>query len=51
MHSKLSYTKFTLATRKIRQMKALARFKIEIRCMELAYVDKLAIDKNGQSIF
>ena len=28
-------------------MKAFARFENEIRCMDLAYVDKLAKDKNG----
>ena len=28
-------------------MKALARFKNEISCMDLAYVDKLAKDNNG----
>ena len=47
LHSKPSYTKFTLATRKFKRMKAFARFKIEIWCMDLAYVDKLAKDKNG----
>ena len=46
-HSKPSYTKFTLATRKFRRMKAFARFKNEIRSMDLAYVDKLAKDYNG----
>ena len=44
--SKPSHTKFTLATRKFKRMKAFVRFKNEIRCMELAYVDKLARDKN-----
>ena len=47
LHSKPSYTKFTLATRKFKRMKAFARFKNEIWCMDLAYVDKLAKDKNG----
>ena len=28
-------------------MKAFARFKNEIRCMDLAYVGKLAKDNNG----
>ena len=42
--SKSSYTKFTLATRKFKRMKAFARFKNEIWCMDLAYVDKLAKD-------
>ena len=47
LHSKPSYTKFTLATRKLKRMKAFARFKIEFWCMDLAYVDKLAKDNNG----
>ena len=45
--SKPSYTKFTLATRKFKRMKAFARLKNEIYCMDLAYVDKLAKDNNG----
>ena len=45
--SKLSYTKFTLATRKFKRLKAFARFKNEIWSMDLAYVDKLAKDNNG----
>ena len=47
LHSKPSYTKFTLATSKFKRMKAFARFKNEIWCMDLAYVDKLAKDNNG----
>ena len=47
LHSKPSYTKFTLATRKFKRMKAFAIFKNEIWCMVLAYVDKLAKDNNG----
>ena len=47
LHSKPSYTKFPLATRKFKRMKAFARFKIEIWCMDLACVDKLAKDNNG----
>ena len=47
LHSKPSYTKFTLATRKFKRMKAFARFKNEIWCMDLAYVDKQAKDNNG----
>ena len=47
LHSKLSYTEFTLATRKFKRMKAFARFKNESWCMQLTYVDKLAEDKNG----
>ena len=46
LRSKPSYTKFTLPTRKFKRMKAFARFKIKIWCMDLAYVDKLAEDNN-----
>ena len=47
LHSKPSYTKFSLATRKFKRMKAFARFKNEIWCTDLAYVDKLAKGNNG----
>ena len=47
LHSKPSYRKFTLATRKFKRKKAFTRFKNEIWCMDLAYVDKLAKDNNG----
>ena len=47
LHSQPSYAKFTLATRKFNRMKAFARFKNEIWCMDLAYVEKLGKDKNG----
>ena len=47
LHSKHSYTKITLATRKFKRMKAFARFKNEVWCMDLAYVDKLYKDNNG----
>ena len=47
LHSKPSCTIITLATRKFKRMKAFARFENEIWCMDLAYVDKLAKDKNG----
>ena len=47
LRSKRSYTKFTLATRKFKRMKAFARFKNEIWCMYLAYVVELAKDNNG----
>ena len=47
MYSKLFYTKFNPATRKFKRMKAFARFKKEIWCMDLAYVDKLAQDNNS----
>ena len=42
LYSKASYTKFTLATRKFKRMRAFARFKNEIWCMDFAYVDKMA---------
>ena len=38
---------FTQATRKLKIMRALARFKVEILCMDLVHVDKIAKDKNG----
>ena len=47
LHSEPSYKKFTLATRKFKRKKALASFKMEIWCMDLAHVDKLATDNNG----
>ena len=47
LHSKPSNTKFSLATRKFRRMKAFARFKNKIWCLDLAYIDKLAKNKNG----
>ena len=47
MHSKPTYTKFTLATRKFKRMKAFARFENEIGCMDLAYFDKIATDNHG----
>ena len=47
LHSKSSYTRFNQATRKFRGMRAFARFKNEIWCMDLAFVDKLAKDNNG----
>ena len=47
LHSKTSYNKFTQLTRKFERMRALARFKTEICCMDLANVDKLPKDNNG----
>ena len=47
LHSKDSYTKFTLAARKLKRMRAFTRFRNEIWCMDLAYVDKLAKENNG----
>ena len=46
-NSKDSYTKFTLAARKFKRIKAFARFRSEIWCRDLAYVDKLAKENNG----
>ena len=46
-HSKDSYTKFTLTARKFKKMRAFARYRNEIWCMDLAYVDKLAKENNG----
>ena len=48
LHSKNSYTKLTLATRKFRRMRAFARYKNEIWCTDLAYGDKLANDNRGK---
>ena len=48
LHSKPSYTNFTLATRKFKRLKAFARFKKEIWCIDLAYVNKL--DKNNSGV-
>ena len=45
--SKASYTKFTLAARIFKRMRAFARFGDEIWCMDLAYLDKLAKKNNG----
>ena len=47
LHSKDSYTKFTLAARNFKRMKAFARFRNAICCLDLAYVDKLAKKNNG----
>ena len=47
LHSKASFTKFTLATRNFKEMRAFARFRKETWCMHLAYVDKLANENKG----
>ena len=47
LHSKDSYTKFILAARKFKRMRAFARFRNKIWCMDIAYVDKLAKEING----
>ena len=46
LHSKDSFTKFNLAARKLKKMRAFARFRNEIWCTDLAYVDKLAKGNN-----
>ena len=47
LHSKDFYTKFSLATRNFRKMRAFDRFRNEIWCMDLAYVHNLAKENNG----
>ena len=47
LHLKTSYTRFTQATRKFKRMRAFARFKNELWCMDLAFADKLAKGNNG----
>ena len=41
LHSEASYTKFTLAACNFKKMRAFARSRKEIWCMDFAYVDKL----------
>ena len=47
LHSKASYTKISLATRKFKRMRAFARFRNEIWWTDLAYVDNLAEENDG----
>ena len=47
LHSKDFYTKFTLAAQNFKRMRAFARFRNEIWCMDLAYVDKLPKENSG----
>ena len=47
LHSKFCYTKFSLATQKFKRIRAFARFRKKILCMDLAYVDKLTKENNG----
>ena len=47
LHSKPSYTKFTLTPRKFERMKAFSRFRNKNWCKHLAFVAKLAKDFNG----
>ena len=46
-YSKPSFTEVTLATAKIKRMKAFAIFKDEIWYIDLAYIDKQGKDNNG----
>ena len=47
LHSKTSWTKFTLDACKFKRMKAVTRFKNKTWCLNLAFVDKLARVNNG----
>ena len=47
LHSKDSHTKFTLAARKFKRLRAFARFRNDFWCMDFAYVDKFAKENNG----
>ena len=47
LHSKVSYTKFTTATRNFKKFRDFARFRNEVWCMDPAYVDKLAKENNS----
>ena len=48
LDSKSSCNRFTEATSKVKRSTDFAKFKNEIWCLELAYVDKLAEDNNGE---
>ena len=47
LNSLTSYTNLTLATREIKKTKAFDRFRNDMWCMDIAYVDELAKDING----
>ena len=47
LQSKDSYTKLILAARNFKRMRAFARFRNKIWCMDLAYVDNLAKENIG----
>ena len=47
LHSKDSYTKYTLAAQKIKRMRAFARFRNETWCMDFAYIGNMAKENNG----
>ena len=49
LHSKTSYTRFTQATRTFKGMRAFAKSRGELCCMDLANVVKLAKDSNGNN--
>ena len=48
LHSKASYTQFTLAAGKFKRMRASARFRCKNWCIDLAYVDILAKETNEE---
>ena len=47
LHSKPSYTKITLVTRKFKKTKAFARFRNEVGCMDLAHANTVTKEKNS----
>ena len=47
LHSKASFTKITLVTRKFKRMRVFARFRNEIWCIDVGYVHKLAKENNS----
>ena len=47
LHSKDSYAKFILTAQNFKRMRAFAKFRKKIWCMDLAYVDKLAKENTG----
>ena len=49
--SKASYKKIFLATRKFKRMRAFAKLRNEICCMDLADVDNLAKENNCVKLF
>ena len=51
LHSKISFTRPTQATRKFRRLRVFARFKDEIWSMDLAYVNKLEEEIIGVNFF
>ena len=51
LHSEASYRKITPAMRKFKKMKAFARFRNEIWCMDLAYIYELAKDNKGVNYY